>query len=226
MRVGERRDTDVRHEDQRPPAAVLFDALGPDYEKAFAHAPAHVAALEWLLERLPPAARTLDVGSGTGRPTAAALIEAGHSVLGVDVSPVMVELAAGQVPEAEFRCDDIRDLPLDADSFDGVCVFFSLLQMSRAEQSALLRRLARALRPGGHLVLATVPADVEDVEVRFLGHRALATSFSEDDLTDVLDTAGLTVLTRHDTTFTPSHPDAGPEPHLFLYCRREETPAR
>ncbi|GED90511.1 bifunctional 2-polyprenyl-6-hydroxyphenol methylase/3-demethylubiquinol 3-O-methyltransferase UbiG [Streptomyces sp. 6-11-2] len=223
MQAGERRDTDVRHEDQRPSAAVLFDALGPAYEKAFAHAPAHLSALEWLIERLPPAARTLDVGSGTGRPTAAALIAAGHSVLGVDVSPVMVELAARQVPEAEFRCGDIRDLPIEADSFDGVCVFFSLLQMTRAEQSALIRRLALALRPGGHLVLATVPADVEDVEVVFMGRPVRATSFAEEDVTGMVEAAGLTVLSRHSTVFTPDHPGAGPDPHLYLYCRRDES---
>ncbi|NEA66267.1 class I SAM-dependent methyltransferase [Streptomyces sp. SID12488] len=213
----------MSHEDQRPPAAVLFDVLGPDYEKAFAQAPAHLAALDWLIERLPPAARTLDVGSGTGRPTAAALIEAGHTVLGVDVSPVMVELATRQVPEAEFRCGDIRELPLDADSFDGVCVFFSLLQMTRAEQSALTRRLALALRPGGHLVLATVPADVEDLDVVFMGQPVRATSFAEDDFIGMAETAGLTVLARHSTLFSPDHPGAEPEPHLFLHCRRDET---
>ncbi|MFF3348166.1 methyltransferase domain-containing protein [Streptomyces sp. NPDC002779] len=211
---------DVPYEEQRPPAAALFDALGADYEKAFAHAPAHLSALEWLLERLPPAARTLDVGSGTGRPTAAALTAAGHSVLGVDVSPVMVELAARQVPGAEFRCADIRELPLEEGSFDGVCVFFSLLQMTRAEQTAVVDRLARALRPGGHLVLATVPADVADVEVVFMGLPVRATSFAEADLVAVVEAAGLTVLSRNSTVFTPDHPGAGPEPHLFLYCRR------
>ncbi|MGV9454837.1 class I SAM-dependent methyltransferase [Streptomyces sp. NPDC003635] len=211
----------MTHEDQRPPAAALFDVLGADYEKAFAHAPAHLAALEWLSERLPPAARTLDVGSGTGRPTAALLTAAGHSVLGVDVSPVMVELAARQVPEAEFRHADIRELPLDEDRFDGICVFFSLLQMTRAEQSSLMRRLALALKPGGHLVLATVPADVEDVEVVFMGRPVRATSFAEDDLTYMVEAAGLTVLSRNSTVFTPDHPGAGPEPHLFLYCRRD-----
>ena len=223
MQAGERRDTDVQHEDQLPPAAVLFDALGADYEKAFAHAPAHLSALEWLIERLPPAARTLDVGSGTGRPTAAALIEAGHSVLGVDVSPVMVELASRQVPEADVRCGDIRNLPLEADSFDGVCVFFSLLQMTRVEQSALTQRLALALRPGGYLVLATVPADVEDVEVVFMGQPVRATSFGEENVSAMVEAAGLTVLSSHSTIFTPEHPGAGPEPHLFLHCRREET---
>ncbi|MDN3024138.1 class I SAM-dependent methyltransferase [Streptomyces sp. S.PB5] len=211
----------MSREDRRPPAAELFDVLGADYEKAFAHAPAHRAALEWLIERLPPAARTLDVGSGTGRPTAAALVEAGHSVLGVDISPVMVELAARQVPEAEFRCADIRELPLEEGAFDGVCVFFSLLQMTRTEQTALLGRLSSALRPGGHLVLATVPADVEDVEVVFMGQPVRATSFAEEDVVGMVEAAGLTVLSRSSPVFTPDHPGAGPEPHLFVHCRRD-----
>lgn len=211
----------MRHDDLRPPAAELFDALGADYEKAFAHAPAHLSALEWLTERLPPEGRVLDVGSGTGRPTAAVLVAAGHSVLGVDVSPVMVELASRQVPGAEFRHADIRELPLDEGSFDGICVFFSLLQMSRADQTALVRRLASALRPGGHLVLATVPADVEDVEVVFMGRAIRATSFSEEGVLALVRDAGLTVLSADRSVFTPDHPDGGPEPHLFVRCRRD-----
>ncbi|MGX1494513.1 class I SAM-dependent methyltransferase [Streptomyces tendae] len=211
----------MRHDDLRPPAAELFDALGADYEKAFAHAPAHLSALEWLAERLPREGRVLDVGSGTGRPTAAALVAAGHSVLGVDVSPVMVELASRQVPGAEFRHADIRELPLEERAFDGICVFFSLLQMSRAEQAALVRRLASALRPGGHLVLATVPADVEDVEVVFMGRAIRATSFSEEGVLALVRDGGLTVLSSDSTVFTPDHPDGGPEPHLFVRCRRD-----
>ncbi|MEU6533943.1 class I SAM-dependent methyltransferase [Streptomyces sp. NPDC046928] len=212
----------MSHDDRRQPAAVLFDALGADYEKAFAHAPAHLAALEWLAGQLPPeGGRVLDVGSGTGRPTAEVLVAAGHSVLGVDVSPVMVDLATRQVPGAEFRRADVRELPLDEGSFDGVCVFFSLLQMSRADQAALVRRLASALKPGGHLVLATVPADVEEVEVVFMGRAIRATSFSEEGVLALARDAGLTVLSTESALFTPDHPDGGPEPHLFLRCRRD-----
>ncbi|WP_449353541.1 class I SAM-dependent methyltransferase, partial [Streptomyces shaanxiensis] len=148
---------------------MVFDALGLTYEKAFARSAAHLASLDWLLERLVLGSRVLDVGSGTGRPTASALTDAGHEVLGVDVSPVMVDLAARQVPRATFRLADIRELPLEEGAFDAVCVYFSLLQMSRAEQSRVLGRLARALRPGGSLVLATVPADVEDLAIQFMG---------------------------------------------------------
>ncbi|MEV5515433.1 class I SAM-dependent methyltransferase [Streptomyces flaveolus] len=208
---------------QRPPAAAVFDALGADYEKAFAGSPAHRRSLEWLLGRLAPGSRVLDVGSGTGRPTAETLAGAGHRVVGVDVSPVMVELAARQVPDASFRCADIRDVPLADGSFDAVCVYFALLQLDRREQTDVVRRLARALTPSGHLVLATVPLDVEGVDATFMGQPVRVTSFTAPGLVAVAEDAGLEVLEREELLFTPAHPDAGPEPHVFLHCRRRTT---
>ncbi|MEU5044478.1 class I SAM-dependent methyltransferase [Streptomyces griseorubiginosus] len=200
-------------------AAEVFDALGLTYEKAFARSEAHLASLEWLLGRLAPGSRVLDVGSGTGRPTASTLADAGHEVLGVDVSSVMVDLAVRQVPRATFRLADIRELPLEEGAFDAVCVYFSLLQMSRAEQSRVLGRLARALRPGGSLVLATVPADVEDLAIEFMGRPVRATSFAAEDVVALVRDAGLDVESEHLVEFTPDHPEGAPEPHLFVYGR-------
>ncbi|MGA5125004.1 class I SAM-dependent methyltransferase [Streptomyces pseudogriseolus] len=202
------------------PAAEVFDALGGDYEKAFASSAAHRASLSWLLERLSPGSTVLDVGSGTGRPTAATLAGAGHRVLGVDVSPVMVEIASRQVPEAEFRCDDVRRMELPEGSYDAVCVYFSLLQMNRAEQKELVHRLTAALRPGGLLVLATVPLDVEEFDGSFMGQPVRVTSFAAQDVLGLVREAGLEVEWEESTMFTPSHPAARPEPQLFLHCRR------
>ncbi|AWW36167.1 class I SAM-dependent methyltransferase [Streptomyces cadmiisoli] len=213
----------VTEGDQRPSAAAVFDAIGVAYEEAFAGSESHRASLDWLLHRLEPRARVLDVGSGTGRPTARTLAAAGHDVLGVDVSPVMVDLAARQVPDATFRCVDIREEPLTEASFDAVCVYFSLLQMSRDEQAALVRRLALALRPGGHAVIATVPLDLDGVEGVFMGQPVRVTSFAADAFTALVREAGLTVLRQEETLFTPARADAVPEPQLFLYCRRGAT---
>lgn len=202
-------------------AAAVFDALGLAYERAFVGSETHRASLAWLVGRLGPGSRVLDVGSGTGRPTAETLAAAGHDVLGVDVSAVMVDHAARQVPDATFRHVDIHEVPLQDGTFDAVCVYFSLLQMSRTTQETLVRRLARALRAGGSMVLATVPADVEDVEVVFMGQTVRATSFAAEDFTGMVAAAGLTVLSAETVLFTPDHPDAEPEPHLFLRCVRE-----
>lgn len=206
--------------DARSQAAAVFDALGIRYEQAFARSAAHRASLDRLSAHLGPHSRVLDVGSGTGRPTAATLAAAGHEVLGVDVSPVMVELAARQVPQASFRCADIRDLPLDEGSFDAVCVYFALLQMSRRYQQAVVRRLVRAVRPSGIVVLATVPLDVDRAEGVFLGQPVRVTSFAEEDFVRMATAAGLTVVSRQSHLFTPAAPGATPEPHLFLHCRR------
>ncbi|MGW1229830.1 class I SAM-dependent methyltransferase [Streptomyces sp. NPDC001478] len=206
---------------QHPTAASVFDALGADYERAFGASAGHRASLERLLAHLAPGSRVLDIGSGTGRPTAQTLTDAGHHVLGVDVSPVMVELAARQVPAAEFRCADIRDVPLEDASFDAVCVYFALLQLSRDEQAGILRTAARVLRPGGHLVVATVPLDVEGVDGTFMGQAVNVTSFGEDAFLAAVEKAGFTVLDQDSIMFVPALPEAVPEPQLFLLARRD-----
>ncbi|MGY5004959.1 class I SAM-dependent methyltransferase [Streptomyces griseus] len=202
------------------PAAAVFDALGAEYEQAFASSAAHRESLERLLADLAPGSRVLDVGSGTGRPTARTLADAGHRVLGVDVSPVMTALAARQVPGAEFRCADIRDLPLTESEFDAVCVYFSLLQLSRGEQGELLERLARSLRPGGLLAVATVPVDVADVDAVFMGQPVRVSSFGAEEFTALTERAGVIVKWTHSALFTPDHPAGAPEPHFFVHGRR------
>ncbi|MFI1190628.1 class I SAM-dependent methyltransferase [Streptomyces californicus] len=201
-------------------ASAVFDALGAEYERAFAGSAAHRASLERLLADLAPASRVLDVGSGTGRPTAQTLARAGHRVLGVDVSPVMTGLAARQVPQAEFRCADVRDLALSEGEFDAVCVYFSLLQMERDEQRGLVERLVRSLRPGGVLVVATVPVDAEGVEAVFMGQQVRVSSFGAEEFAALVTRAGAVVEWEHATLFTPDHPAGAPEPHLFLHARR------
>ncbi|WP_171164261.1 methyltransferase domain-containing protein [Streptomyces sp. I05A-00742] len=213
----------------RPPgtaeAARLFDALGKTYEDTYSGNPAQLAAIDWLLARLPERARVMDIGSGTGRPTAALITAAGHDVTGYDVSKTMTELARAQVPRARFEQADVRTLPETPGQWDAITAFFPLLQMPRADLDATLARIARWLAPGGLLAFATVPSDIEDQEIRWMGRTLRCTSYPAETYGRLLREAGLDVVHEHLDTFHPDFPGAPPEEHLFIHARKPGGPA-
>lgn len=99
--------------------------------------------------------RVLDAGCGAGH-YAAALVERGASVLGVEGSSALVTHARARLGDrAEVIRHDL-DTPLgllpDA-TFDGVVCALVLHHLRDRPQ--LLRELARVLRPGGWLALST-----------------------------------------------------------------------
>lgn len=202
-------------------AAKLFDELGKDYEKAFAGFAAQREELDWLLTELPGHARVLDVGSGTGRPTAELLTAAGHDVTGVDVSPRMVEIAREQVPAAHFEVADLRTLAYPAGTWNAVIAFYPLLQLTRAEIDAALARFADWLTPGGIFLMATVPADIESIEIEFLGQPvAGVSSYPVEVFRDRLTALGLEVVRDRVVEFQPNHMTASPEQDLFMAARK------
>ncbi|RJQ81701.1 class I SAM-dependent methyltransferase [Amycolatopsis panacis] len=201
-------------------AAELFDVLGQDYETAFAGLTAQREELEWLLDELPGRARVLDVGSGTGRPSAELLTAAGHSVTGYDVSPRMVEIAREQVPAASFEVADLRTLSFPPDSWDAITAFFTLLQVTRAEIDTALAAFASWLAPGGIFLFATVPADIENLDIEFMGQPATVSSYTQDVYRDKLAGLGFDVVRQRMVEFQPSHTEAGPEVDLFIAARK------
>src|SRR5918999_3991661 len=141
----------------RPPVRGLpLGRAGKVHERAFPHKEGQLAAGEWLIERLRPGARVLDVGCGTGIPTARQLADAGCDVTGIDASEGMLELARREVPGATFLRLDLAEVPEVGRSrggFDAIVAFFSLLMLPRTKIPAALRRLHDRLEPGGDFFL-------------------------------------------------------------------------
>jgi len=106
-------------------------------------------AVRALLHALEPGA-AVDAGCGTGR-HAAHLAALGHAVIGVDASPEMLLRARERVPGGDFRAGDLRALPVADDSAD---VVVCALALSHLPDLGAVAELARALRPGGTLVLS------------------------------------------------------------------------
>jgi SAM-dependent methyltransferase len=113
-----------------------------------------------------PGTRLLDVGCGPGR-HAHAFAARGVEVVGIDISQRFIDLAvAGASPGATFRRLDARALDYDAE-FD---VAISLCQgafglVGPGPDVEILRRMRRALRPGGRLAVSAFSAYLQ---VRYL----------------------------------------------------------
>jgi SAM-dependent methyltransferase len=201
--------------------ADAFDAIGDRYDEAFPHKEGQIASGAWLAEQLAPGSRVLDLGSGTGLPTARQLSEAGHRVVGIDLSPGMVKLAQENVPDGDFRRMDIAEFErYDLGPFDGAAAFFSLLMLPRAEIPYALRMLHQQLREGAPMAMSMVEADVDDFSLPFLGNTIRVSGYLRDELRQVVRDAGFEIAGEDAYAYAPASTDVPPEIQIFLQCRR------
>lgn len=206
--------------------AEAFDAIGDRYDEAFPHKEGQVAAAEWIIGSLSSGSRVLDLGCGSGVPTARQLTAAGLEVVGVDLSAGMLALARKHVPGGEFHQADIADLrpggPLDLGRFDAVAAFFALLMLPRAEIPLALRTIHQLLVPGGRFALSMVEADVDDFSIPFIGSTIRVSGYLREELREVVEAAGFDVVEETSYTYAPASVDVPPEVQIFLRCQRRD----
>ena len=64
--------------------AAAFDAIGERYDDVFPHKSGQIIATQWMIDRLPSGARVLDLGCGSGVPSAGMLAESGMNFTTAD----------------------------------------------------------------------------------------------------------------------------------------------
>jgi 2-polyprenyl-3-methyl-5-hydroxy-6-metoxy-1,4-benzoquinol methylase len=107
----------------------------------------------FLLERVPPLSRVLDVGCGEGW-FAAELAQAGMTVVAVDVAEEPLRRARARHPGLDLRIVPAEgSWPLADESFDVVWAGETIEHV--ADTASWLSELRRLLRPGGTLLLST-----------------------------------------------------------------------
>ena len=128
------------------------------------------AQLDWFWQKLAlqPGSRVLDITCGPGL-YAVALAGRGCYVTGVDFGPAAVayarQLAADQgvTDRCTFHQQDVRQMDFDGAGFDAALLIYGQLAVMPPDAAQdVLRRAARALRPGGRICLELLnPARVD-----------------------------------------------------------------
>lgn len=107
--------------------------------------------------RAGPGVRLLDVATGPGY-VAEAAAAAGATVVGIDFSTAMLEIARRRCPDIPFHEGDAEALPYPDAAFTAVTMNFGLLHLGRPDVA--LAEAHRVLGPGGRCAF-TVWADPE-----------------------------------------------------------------
>ena len=142
-------------------ARMLREHLDESHGAASRQAAERAAQLDWLGAqlRLTPGSRVLDLTCGPGL-YAVPLAARDCHVTGVDFGPASIaharQLAAerGVGERATFVEADVRDYEPETAAYDAALFLYGQLAVfPRAQAAALLAKAARALRPGGRLVV-------------------------------------------------------------------------
>jgi len=135
-----------------------------------------------------------ELGCGPG-PVTAHLRDLGLDVFGVDLSPVMIDLARAAYPDLRFEVGSMDALDLADGTLGGIVSWYSVIHAPPEDVPAYFAEFRRVLAPDGHLLLAFFES--ADGSVAAFDHKvATAYRWPIDDLAKLAGEAGFVEVGR------------------------------
>ena len=135
-----------------------------------------------------------DLGCGPGQ-VARHLHDRGANVIGIDLSPAMIDRARALTPGVRFETGDMRALNVADGAWQAIVAFYSIIHIPRGALAPVFSEMRRALAPGGFALLSFhIGSDVLHRD-EWWGH-AVSVDFlflQPDEVTAALESAGFIV---------------------------------
>jgi demethylmenaquinone methyltransferase/2-methoxy-6-polyprenyl-1,4-benzoquinol methylase/ArsR family transcriptional regulator len=146
----------------------------------------------------------LDLGTGTGR-MLELVAPCAERAVGIDQSPAMLNVARAHLERAglrnvQLRQGDIYALPVERGGYDLVIIHQVLHYLD--DPARAVREAARALRPGGRLLIVDFAPHGHEFLREQHAHRRLG--FSRDEIEGFMKDAGLVTVSHRDLA-APTH---------------------
>ena len=171
-----------------------------------------------------PGAVVADIGTGTGF-LAEAAIDAGATVIGVDLSEGMLAQVTTRLAGKPFvaRRSEPASLPLQPEEADAVMA--NMFLHHAEDPPSTIREMARALKPGGRLVITDADTHTHEWLRKEQHDRWLG--FDRRDIRNWFETAGLEQVTVGDTqeVCSPTS-ECGTKAAISIFIARGVKPRR
>ncbi|MFQ6331495.1 class I SAM-dependent methyltransferase (plasmid) [Nocardia sp. CWNU-33] len=169
-------------------AELFLDALdGAPLDRAI------LAAFAELVRATGPGT-VAELGCGPGYVTAH-LAELGLDVFGVDLSPVMIDIARETYPRLRFEVGSMDALDMADGTLQGIVSWYSVIHTPPQDMPSYFAEFRRVLAPGGHLLLGFFES--ENDPVTEFDHKVTAAyRWPIDDLAALAGEAGFIEVGR------------------------------
>lgn len=172
--------------DHRPQTQRGYDTVAGDYARLLpglnAETRLDVAMIDDFANRCAQAqlGPVADAGCGTGR-VSAYLAERGLEVIGIDLSPGMIDVARRTYPNLRFEVGVLEDLPLPDATLGGLLAWYSLIHTAPDRLETIVAQFARVLRPGAWVLAAFQAGKGQRVDrTNAYGHSVTMTNYRHD----------------------------------------------
>jgi SAM-dependent methyltransferase len=163
-------DTDDWLTDTRTSYDTVAESYAGQMRGALDGAPYARAALALFAEmvRAVGGGPVADVGCGPGHVTAH-LRDSDLDAFGIDLSPLMIDVARREHPGLRFEVGSMTGLPLADASVAGLVAFWSLVHVPGHALPGVLGHFHRVLRPGGPLLVGFHAGDTSNLKTEGYG---------------------------------------------------------
>lgn len=172
----------------RQMSEALYDHISPEYWVNFGLAEnnTHLEYLQKFLGRIVKGGTILSAACGAGRYDGM-LLEAGHTVVGIDQSSGMLARAREVFPQARYEKMGLQEMDFP-EAFDGAICMDAMEHVCPEDWPGIMRNFHQALKRGGILYFTAEVPHPDEVQASYERARAMGLPVLYGEIADRVQT--------------------------------------